>query len=86
MLAPVGLPLTEIVYPPIGVARVVAIVSVDEHVGVQGLLLKVAVAPAGKPEAFSVIAGAYPPTIVLVTVVLPDEPWVVVILPLLEST
>jgi hypothetical protein len=81
---PSGLPVTVIVYVPVGVEALVAMVSVLEQVGVQGLLLKLAVAPGGRPEALRLTACDVPDTNVRVIVFDPDPPCVTVMLPELE--
>ena len=62
-------------YVPTGVAgKAVVIVSVLEQVGLHGLVVKLAVAPAGSPEAESVTPCDAPETKVRVMILLPDEP------------
>jgi hypothetical protein len=70
-----GVPVTVIVELPTGVVALVAIVSVLVQVGLHGLVVKLAVAPAGKPEAASVTPWVAPLTRVLVIVLVPDAPW-----------
>ena len=45
-----GFPVTVMGKIPVGVDALEVIVSVLEHVGLHGLLPKLAVAPAGRPE------------------------------------
>ena len=78
-----GVPVTVIGKVPVGVAPVVAIVSVFEQVGLQeaGGGENVAVAPAGSPEAAKLTACVAPETSVAVTAFESDEPWITVMFP-----
>ena len=69
-----GLPATVSGKLPVGVEALVEIVSVLEQVGLQGLFVKLAPAPDGKPEALRVTACEVPDTKVLVIVFDPDAP------------
>ena len=70
-----GLPVTVTGKVPVGVAALVAIVSVLEHVGLHGLLPKLAVAPAGRPEiTLRLTACVAPDTKVRVIVFCPADP------------
>jgi hypothetical protein len=70
---------------PVGVEALVEIISVLEHVGLQGLLVKLAVAPAGRPEALRVTACELPDTKLFVIVFDPAIPGVTVMFPLFDS-
>src|SRR5205814_10601856 len=70
------LPVTVMVAGPVGVLAEVVRVRVVEHVGVQEVLEKEALAPAGSPDAEKVTACEVPETRVAVMVFVTDEPWV----------
>lgn len=65
---------------PVGVADPAVIVSVDDPVPGAAMEdgLKLAVAPEGKPDALNAIAESKLPEMVVVMVLVPDEPWVTV--------
>ena len=63
----------------------VEIVSVLEQLGLHGLLVKLALAPDGRPDALKVTACAVPESNVLVIVFDPDPPWLTVMFPELLS-
>ena len=75
-----GEPVMVMVEVPAGVLALVLMVRVLEQVGLQGLLVKVAVAPAGRPEAARVTGWEVPLSHVLVIVALPAAPWTTPIL------
>ncbi len=68
------MPVIVIGYVPAGVVESVDIEILAVQVGVQEPFVKLAVAPAGKPDALSVLAVGVPETCVLVMLVLPEEP------------
>ena len=68
-----------------GVEPAVDIVRILEQVGLHGLLLKLAVAPAGNPEALRLTGCEVPKDIFRAIVFDPDEPCVTVMLPLFDS-
>lgn len=78
-------PDTIIGYVPTGVEAAVVIVTALEHVPEQGLFVKDAAAPAGSPEAESVMLCGKPETNVRETAVLPDDPCTTETSPLFES-
>ncbi len=78
-LVGLGLPVTVIVYEPVGVEDIVAMVSVldaPDVVGVMDVGLKVHVAPMGRPEQESITPWAVPLVSVAVIVVEPELPTV----------
>ena len=85
VVLPKGDPVTVIGKVPVGVAPVVAIVSMLEQVGLQEPRENVGVAPAGSPEAAKLTACVAPETSVAVIVFEPEEPWITVMLPELAS-
>jgi len=70
---------------PVGVLAAVVRVRVVEHVGVQEVLEKEALAPAGSPEAEKVTGCEVPETRVAVMVFVTDEPCVTDLLPPFDS-
>ena len=69
-----ALPVTVMEKVPVEVEALVEIVNVLEQVGLQGLFVKAAVAPEGRPEALRVTACDVPDTKVPVIVFDPDAP------------
>ena len=84
-LIPPPLPVTVIVYGPVGVLVVVGIVRVVVQFGLQLVGLKVGVTPAGNPETLNDTAVVFPLVRLAVIVLVADCPWVTDIFPLLES-
>ena len=77
--------VTVMVELPAGVEPLVAIVSVEEQLGLQLFGEKEAVAPEGKPEAENVSGCALPETNVALIELVTDEPAVTDLSPELES-
>src|SRR5436189_4806142 len=75
-VTPPPLPVTVMGKGPVGVLAEVVRVRVVEHVGVQEVLEKKALAPVGSPEAEKVTGCEVPETRVAVMVFVTDEPWV----------
>ena len=84
-LIPPPLPVTVIVYGPVGVLVVVGIVRVVVQFGLQLVGLKVGVTPAGNPETLNDTAVVFPLVRLAVIVLVADCPWVTDIFPMLES-
>src|SRR5206468_3874512 len=84
-VTPPPLPVTVMVAGPVGVLAAVVRVRVVEHVGVQEVLEKEALAPAGSPEAEKVTGCEVPETRVAVMVFVTDEPCVTDLLPPFDS-
>jgi len=74
VVLPKGDPVTVIGTVPVGVAPVVAIVSVLEQSGLQEPGENIAVAPGGSPEASKLTGCVAPETSVAVIMFEPDEP------------
>ena len=70
---------------PTGVALVVDIVRMLAQVGLHGSLVKLAVAPAGNPEALRLTGCEVPNDKFRVIVFDPDDPCVTGMLPLFDS-
>lgn len=85
VVRPSGLPVTGMGYVPAGVETLVVMVKVLEQVGLHGLLVKLALAPEGKPETLRVTGWVVPDTNVRVIVFDPDPPWVTVMGPELDK-
>jgi hypothetical protein len=67
------------------VEALVVIVKILEQPGLQGLFVKLAEAPTGRPEIASVTGCDVPEASVLLIVVVPAEPCVTITFPELES-
>ena len=63
----------------------VEIVTVLEQLGLQGLLLKLALAPDGRPDALKVTDCELPASKVRIIVFDPELPWLTVMFPELVS-
>jgi len=71
---------------PVGVKRVVVIVSVVPQLTVQDVGLNVAVAPGGRPEIANEVFCGMPESKVALMVLLPDAPCTAAMSPLLVIT
>ena len=85
VVRPSGVPVTVIGKVPVGVDELAEIVNCVEHVGVQAVVLKEAVAPLGSPEAEKETLWLEPAVRVAVIVVEPAVPCITVIPPELDS-